>query len=137
LGRSKGVFTTQIHALTDALGKPLDFILTGGLRRSIVARLMCCCSSHRQALALYSVTRAMTAMRSSRLSRSKACKLLFCIANRIAPRDGDGFVYKERRLIECFFNKIKHYRRVFSRFEKLDRNYRGFIRFVSALIWLR
>ncbi|WP_340123683.1 transposase [Methylobacter svalbardensis] len=58
-------------------------------------------------------------------------------SNRIAPRDCDGFVYKERHLIECFFGKIKHYRRVFSRFEKLARNYMGFIRFVSALIWLR
>jgi transposase len=46
-------------------------------------------------------------------------------------------VYKERHLIECFFNKIKHYRRVFSRYEKTARNYMGFIRFVSALIWLR
>ena len=57
--------------------------------------------------------------------------------NRIAPRDCDWFVYKERHLIECFFGKIKHYRRIFSRFEKLARNYMGFIRFVSALIWLR
>jgi len=30
LGRSKGGFTTKIHAITDALGNPLDFILTGG-----------------------------------------------------------------------------------------------------------
>jgi transposase len=48
--------------------------------------------------------------------------------NRLAPRDCDGFVYKERHLIECFFGKIKHYRRIFSRFEKLARNYMGFIR---------
>lgn len=58
-------------------------------------------------------------------------------SNWVAPRDCDWFVYKERRLIECFFGKIKHYRRVFSRFEKLARNYMGFIRYVSALIWLR
>ncbi|MGZ8908127.1 MAG: transposase, partial [Methylobacter sp.] len=30
LGRSKGGFTTKIHAITDALGNPLDFILTAG-----------------------------------------------------------------------------------------------------------
>ena len=30
LGRSKGGFTTKIYAITDALGNPLDFILTGG-----------------------------------------------------------------------------------------------------------
>ncbi|MDP3007491.1 MAG: transposase, partial [Methylococcales bacterium] len=58
-------------------------------------------------------------------------------SNRLVQRDCDWFVYKERHLIECFFGKIKHYRRVFSRFDKLARNYIGFIRFVSALIWLR
>jgi transposase len=57
--------------------------------------------------------------------------------NRVAPRDCDWFVYKERHLIECFFGKIKHYRRVFSRFEKLAGNYMGFIRYISALNWMR
>ena len=58
-------------------------------------------------------------------------------SNRIAPRDCDWFLYKEHHLVECFFGKIKHYRRIFSPFEKLARNYMGFIRFVSALIELR
>ena len=57
--------------------------------------------------------------------------------NRLARRDYDRHLYRERHLIECFINKIKHYRRVFSRFEKLSKNYLGFLSFVSALIWLR
>jgi transposase len=39
-------------------------------------------------------------------------------SNRNHLRPCDWFVYKERYLIECFFNKIKPYRRVFSRYEK-------------------
>ncbi|MFZ2449478.1 MAG: transposase, partial [Methylovulum miyakonense] len=58
-------------------------------------------------------------------------------ANRTEPRECDWAAYKERHAIECFFGKIKHYRRIFSRFEKLACNYRGFLCFVSALIWLR
>jgi len=46
-------------------------------------------------------------------------------------------LYRERHLIECFISKIKQYRRVFSRFEKLSKNYLGFLSFVSALVWLR
>jgi transposase len=57
--------------------------------------------------------------------------------HRPQPREYDRHVYKERPLIECFFGKIKHYRRIFSRFEKTARNYLGFLRFVAALIWLR
>ena len=46
-------------------------------------------------------------------------------------------VRRERHLVECFINKIKHYRRIFSRFEKLDTRYLGFLHFTAALIWLR
>ena len=57
--------------------------------------------------------------------------------NRLVQREYDRHLYHERHLIECFINKIKHYRRVFSRFEKLSKNYLGFLSFVSALVWLR
>ena len=52
-------------------------------------------------------------------------------------REYDKWVYRERHLIECFINKIKHFRRIFSRFEKLDRSFMGFLHFVGTLIWLR
>ena len=55
-------------------------------------------------------------------------------SNRTKSRKVDWFVYKERHLIECFFNKIKQYRRIFARYEKTSRNYMGMLRFVSALI---
>jgi transposase len=58
-------------------------------------------------------------------------------SNRKQQREYDKHLYKERRLVECFINKIKHYRRVFSRLEKLSKNYLGSLSFVSALIWLR
>lgn len=52
-------------------------------------------------------------------------------------RDYDTWLYRERHLVECFINKIKHFRRIFSRFDKLASRYLGFLQFVSALIWLR
>lgn len=52
-------------------------------------------------------------------------------------RKYDKWWYRERHLVECFINKIKHFRRVFSRYEKLDTSYLGFLHFVGALIWLR
>jgi len=55
----------------------------------------------------------------------------------IILREYDKWVYRERHLVECFINKIKHFRRIFSRFEKLDRSFLGFLHFVSTLVWLR
>ena len=58
-------------------------------------------------------------------------------SNRKELRGYDKHLYRERHLVECFIGKIKHYRRVFSRFEKLDSRYLGFLHFAGALIWLR
>jgi len=49
----------------------------------------------------------------------------------------DTWLYRARHLIEWCINKLKHFRRIFSRFDKRDRSYLGFVHFVCALIWLR
>ena len=56
---------------------------------------------------------------------------------RIERREYDKHLYKERHLVECFINKIKHYRRIFSRFDKLASRYMGFLNFTGVLIWIR
>lgn len=53
------------------------------------------------------------------------------------PRDYDAWLYRERHLVECCINKMKHFRRVFSRFDKLATSFLGFLHFVGTLIWLR
>lgn len=58
-------------------------------------------------------------------------------SNRQDPAEYDEELYKERNLIERFIGKLKHFRRCFSRFDKLARNYLSFLHFASALIWLR
>lgn len=58
-------------------------------------------------------------------------------SNRKVHREYDRELYKERHLVECYIGKLKHYRRCFSRFDKLARNYLSFLHFASTLIWLR
>lgn len=53
------------------------------------------------------------------------------------PHEYDKWLYRERHLVECFFGKVKHFRRVFSRFDKLAHRYLGFVHLASVLIWLR
>jgi len=52
-------------------------------------------------------------------------------------RPCDYAAYRERHLIECFIDKIKHFRRVFSRFDKYASRFLAFVRFASIAIWLR
>jgi len=58
-------------------------------------------------------------------------------SGRAIKREVDYYLYKERHLIECFFSKIKHFRRIFSRFDKMAEAYMGFLAFASTIIWLR
>jgi transposase len=49
----------------------------------------------------------------------------------------DKDAYKMRYRIECFFNKIKHYRRIATRFEKRAQNFHSMLCLAAAMIWLR
>lgn len=55
----------------------------------------------------------------------------------IEPCDDDAPLYKERHLVEGFINKIKCYRCLFTRYNKLVRRYTAFLHWAATLTWLR
>lgn len=57
-------------------------------------------------------------------------------SNRKEMREYDVELYKERNLVERFFQKLKHYRRIATRYERLGRNYFSMLALVSTVIWL-
>ncbi len=57
-------------------------------------------------------------------------------ANRKAPRDCDFALYCERNLVERFFNKLKHFRAIATRYDKLARNFLAGVQLASAMILL-
>ncbi|MEZ4529364.1 MAG: IS5 family transposase [Desulfobacterales bacterium] len=135
LGRSRGGFSTKIHIAVDALGNPLKFILTPGQNHDITQAEALTgdfrpaavpadkgydSDSYRQ----YLRERTIEPVIPSRSGRKN-------------PQDYDRHLYKERHLVECFINKIKQFRRIFSRFDKLSERYLSFLHFAGALIWLR
>jgi transposase len=135
LGRSRGGFSTKIHLATDALGNALRFLLTGGERNDITqaeALVKDLAAEHviadkgydSEAFVLHLKGRETAAVIPSRV-------------NHKVQREIDTHLYKERHLIENQIGKLKQFRRVFSRFDKLAKNYLSFIYFASTLIWLR
>jgi transposase len=46
-------------------------------------------------------------------------------------------LYRERNLIERFFSKLKHFRRVATRYDKLAANFLAMIQLASMRLWLR
>ncbi len=135
LGRSRGGFSSKIHITVDALGNPLRFRLSPGQAHDI-----------KEAWGLVEgfAFQRVIADRGYAAQPFVDSLLDRDIEVVIPPhprakeqREYDKWLYRERHLVECFINKIKHFRRVFSRFEKLDTSYLGFLHLVGTLIWLR
>lgn len=135
LGRSRGGFSTKIHANVDGLGNPLRFLLTGGQRHDITQAEGLICDLQFERLI---ADRSYDADDFVHLLMDQQVEAVIpSRKNRKEQRTYDPHWYKERHLVECFFNKIKQYRHIFSRFDKLDQRFLGFLSFAAVLIWLR
>jgi transposase len=135
LGRSRGGHSTKIHLACDALGNAVRFILSGGERNDIT-------EAEKLIENLFPdyviADKGYDANKFILLLRKKDIKVVIpSKVNRLIQRAIDTDLYKERHLIECCIGKLKHFRRVFSRFDKLAKNYLSFVQFASTIIWLR
>jgi transposase len=131
LGRSKGGLSTKIHVATDALGNPVRFVLTGGQRNDITqieALRDGLKANHVLADKGYDAQRAVDA-----IAAAGAKPVVPRRTTTAKWRSFDATIYKERNLIERFFSKIKHFRRIATRYDKLARNYLGFLNLVATL----
>jgi transposase len=58
-------------------------------------------------------------------------------SNRKIPREYDAYLYKERNLIERMYGKLKHFRRVATRYDKLASSYMAFVLVAAIYLWLK
>lgn len=135
MGRSRGGFTSKLHVQTDALGNPIKFILTGGECADItVAPQLLEHVSNCNVLG----DKGYDGDKLTQQIEEQGCiPVLPPRSNRKNPRTYDRHLYKERHLIENFFGKIKEYRRIATRYEKLEQTFLSFVYFAAALIWIR
>ncbi len=134
VGISRGGLSTKIHAAVDALGNPVRFILTGGQA-----------SECGQANALIEGFAAAYVLADKGddsdqfmavIQAQDAEPVIPPRRNRKEPRAYDKTLYKERNLVERLFQKLKQFRRVATRYERLARNYMAMLYLASAIIWL-
>src|SRR4029077_4374301 len=58
-------------------------------------------------------------------------------SQRLVHRSVDRCIYRQRNLVERFFCKLKHFRRVATRFDKLARNFLAAVALASTRLWTR
>ena len=136
MGRSRGGLTTKIHALVDAEGRPIALKLTEGQAHDgKAAEDMLDDLGQGQTLL---ADRAYDSDRlRERLATQGAWANVKPMPNRTEVPAFSTFLYKYRNLVERFFNKIKHFRAVATRYDKDPENYLASVKLAATRIWLR
>lgn len=137
IGISCGGATTKIHMAADAYGNPIDFEITGGevhdakaapkiIEKIIGAENFIADKGYDSETIRDQVRVLGMNPIIPRKSNSKKQNLEF-----------DSHLYKLRHLIENLFARLKHFRSIATRFEKLARNYKAMLCLACTFLWLK
>jgi len=128
--------TTKIHAITDARGLPINVLLTPGQAHDLLGADALLTSLGDGDVLLGDKAYDADWLR-QRIEAQGAAPNIPDKSNRKEKHCFSKTLYKERNRVERFFNKIKHFRRIATRFEKYAENYLAMIKLASIRIWMR
>jgi len=119
----------------DGRGRPLQLILTPGQRGDVTqaAGLLAGLTPKRVLADKAYDSNALRAL----LADMKAEAVIPCNPTRKRPIPYDFEAYKARNLIERCFNKLKHFRRVATRYDRRAIHFLSFVQIACAMIWMR
>ena len=137
MGRSKASLSTKIHLACDALGYPLGFILTGA-NVSDFDQAKPLLRSHLRSGAHVIMDKGYD----SDAIRAYVNQLGGVAIIAIHPRRTilppfDEHLYRERHRIENLFARLKAFRRIATRYEKLHRTFAAMLSLACILVWLK
>jgi transposase len=127
--------STKIHTQCDALGYPTDFHLTGGQASDLEGADVFLEDFEADALLADKAFDA-DARVLDKLANKGVEAVIPPKRNRKEPREYDHHLYKARHLIENFFARLKQYRAIATRYDKLANTFLGGIFLASTVIWL-
>lgn len=138
IGVCRGGKNTKVHAIVDGLGNPIHVQLTGGQVNDI---------NMAEKLLMQVTLREGTIVMADRAYGAKSFRLAikaaggtYCIppkTNQGNPWNCDWWQYKERSNVECFFQKLKQFRRIATRYEKLAARFLAFVHIGCVSILLK
>jgi transposase len=137
IGLSRGGRNTKIHAVVDALGNPIHLQLTPGNINDCTAAVDVLSNVDLSGSVILG-DKAYGTLEIRRHIESQDAT--YCIppkSNAAEPWDCDFHRYKERHVVECFFNKLKQFRAIATRYDKLSYNFLSFVLLASAMILLK
>lgn len=136
MGRSRGGLTTKIHARVDAKGRPVRLLISPGEVHDVACAEALLDGLEKHAVVIadkgYDADRVRAHIRSQ-----GAIPNIPNRSNRKKKFRWKKAIYRERNHVERFFNKLKQFRRVATRYDKLGATFFAFVKLASVRIWLR
>ena len=134
IGRSRGGRTTKIHALTDTAGRPRILLIAPGNLHDVMMApaLLSAAGPVNRLLAdkAYDTNRLRDL-----LAQQGTAAVIPSIARRKPLIPYDRQAYRQRNLIERMFARLKDFRRIATRYDKLARNFLAGILIAAAITW--
>ena len=119
----------------DTLGRPIRFLLAPGQSHDILA-VPALLEGQRPAAVLADRAYDANSLR-THLENIGAKAVIPSTRSRKAPIPHDATIYKLRNRIERCFNKLKHFRRFATRYDRLAAHYLAFTHIAATMIWMR
>lgn len=134
MGRSRGGRNTKIHALADAKGRLIAILLTGGEAHDcpVAERLIGRVKPSKRLLGDKAYDSAELR---EELDERGTTPVIPNRCNRKQPFSFSKRLYKLRWRIESAFNRLKDFRRIATRYDRLARNYLASVCLAAALVW--
>ena len=137
MARSRGGLTTKIHAVVDANGLPLRVASISGQRHdSQAARILLEDRLPPDSFVLGDKVYDADWIRAT-IEAQEAVAIIPDRSTANAPHPFSPVLYRPRNRAERFFNKLNHFRRVATRYEKLAANFLAMIKIATIRLWLR
>ena len=136
MGRSRGGLTTKIHALVDACGLPILLKLTEGQAHDGRSAEDMLGTLGRGNVQLADRAYDSDALRQDLATRGAKANVKL-MPNRVNLPPFNKRLYRKRNLVERFFNKLKHFRAIATRYDKTPENYLAGVKLASLRIWMR
>ena len=129
--------TTKIHGVVDALGNPLYLFLSAGNESDIKNAPPLLCTLPLEGTIVNADKGYDSQDFVNWLKSMGAIPNIPSRETNKEQRECDWWQYKERHLIECFWQKIKQFRRVATRYEKLAKSFLGFVYLTAIMVLLK
>ena len=136
MGRSRGGLTTKIHAVVDGYGLPITLKLTEGQAHDGKTGEDMLGTLGADCVLLADRGYDSNALRAKIADRGAYANIR-PLDHRLDPPAFSPRAYKLRNRVERFFNRIKHYRAVATRYDKHDANFLASVKLAAIRIWMR